>query len=191
MRNLKFNLIFFVYLITGIHCLCDKIVSIDITDGFKQGTNIIKEGITYDNDNYFWENGTAWGCVCNFKKCVRKCCPENYEMLDHTCVQSNKELHFSVYNGIRSIELTLNDFYFLYSQDCLPNLDRIEPDSPHDLYLQKDGTLLVFNFKQIYNVEDYCIDIFDNQSFAFICVGADTQLDPEHCYTIGKRSLFF
>ncbi|KAG5896046.1 hypothetical protein JTB14_011041 [Gonioctena quinquepunctata] len=53
---------------------------IDITDGIKNGTDIIKNGFTFGETHYFVLGDSIKGCICEVKQCIRKCCPEGQKL---------------------------------------------------------------------------------------------------------------
>lgn len=70
--------------------LCDRDISLDISNGSFVSKQIIFEGITYGEGEYFRDNETAaaQGCVCLKRTCLRKCCPFGfaYEPSKRQCV---------------------------------------------------------------------------------------------------------
>lgn len=77
------------YSISSTDNKCNKELSIDISDGEKVDEHFIdNNGIVYDDQNYFESNGKIHGCVCNLKKCIRKCCPRGQEIANKACQTS-------------------------------------------------------------------------------------------------------
>lgn len=162
-------------------------MSVDLTSGIKVHNGIFKDGITYNESNYFVDNGIVWGCICNIKKCVRKCCAPNEKVLNTTCTQEEfQDFQVDFYQSTTLTDnVSLNDFHIIYSKECRENYARFNPDSPEDMFLQENGTLFVQNFDAIYSAEDYCIDVFDNVTFAFLCEFYEELLSEEQKAMLG------
>lgn len=86
-----FPLIFVYVLVNSIESAnikCAKELSINISDGIKANDLIIKDGIVYDENNYYTLGDDTYGCACNLKICIRKCCPRGQEIRNKTCQPS-------------------------------------------------------------------------------------------------------
>lgn len=145
-------------------------MSVNITGGIVNASGIIKDRILYDKPNYFHDGDTIWGCPCNIKKCIKKCCGPNKKISNDECVENLENFRFDVYRETNfSDEVKSNDFHFVYSKICRENFVSFNPDFPEDLFVQENGSLLVQSFEKLYEPEDYCIDVFDNVTFAYLC----------------------
>lgn len=74
-------MIFLLLFLSAVHGQpCSDTATVELTNAqmFHDGT-IFKDGVTYTRENVFAKNvsGTVktFGCLCNVKRCFRKCCP--------------------------------------------------------------------------------------------------------------------
>lgn len=177
-------LILFLNFITASECFCEKYMRVDLTNGEIKPNGIVLNNILYDQNNFFYENHTRWGCICNLKKCIKKCCGPNQKLLNKTCTKTHEYFEFKFYNDTSiSKDVKQEDFHILYSKACPTRHVRIKSKS---VFLQEDGTLYVLQFGQIYSADKYCIDTFNNGTAAYLCEFYDQQLSAEHQAMIGS-----
>lgn len=83
-------LVFSILSVNGHKCPDDY--SVDLTGGkeLSGGGTIVKDGITYPSKYTYTGSisGTIklYGCVCELRKCIRKCCDLNKVEFNKTCV---------------------------------------------------------------------------------------------------------
>lgn len=172
---------------------CSHNLAVNITDGENNNEIIQKDGITYNSRNYYRDGKNIFGCVCNVKPCVRKCCGPN-EIVSDGCTISNHSFSFEVFNGTE-LALNSNDFYVIHNLECEYGHIRLHPDFedpewPDNFYLQLNGSLyapLVDEKKPIYTLEEYCLDTFIEEGEtifqAVICL-ENVQEIPKTVYKI-------
>uniref|UniRef100_A0A6P7GYG7 Probable G-protein coupled receptor Mth-like 11 n=1 Tax=Diabrotica virgifera virgifera TaxID=50390 RepID=A0A6P7GYG7_DIAVI len=161
---------------------CSKDSTVDITDGSKQkNQTIIKNGISFDRDNYFFDGGKIRGCVCNIKRCIRKCCVENEMMVSKTCThRRNETIDLNFFNGTDPLNDTvLSDFFIIFGRSCPKNHYPIKAESYNYIMMQNDGQLYYSDFDASYTVEQYCIDVFrtgnGSETSALMCEFSDNE----------------
>lgn len=141
---------------------CDTYV--DITDGIRDGTSIIKDGITYIPDNYFEVDETIQGCICNIKPCVRRCCSKGQAMnlTSRRCESSIDQgllPGFSVFSIINVPE----------NKICTDIQVKIKTDEDIQVV---DGVLIWSEIK--FSMNDFCLAVTStNKTYAIACVVND------------------
>ncbi|XP_074038798.1 G-protein coupled receptor Mth2 isoform X2 [Leptinotarsa decemlineata] len=86
----RFFFLLLFYPVTDGNTDCSSGFQLNISDGLLVNNDIVKNGVTFSADAYFYENDTLWGCICS-KKCVQKCCSRNQAIFDDLCVYSENE----------------------------------------------------------------------------------------------------
>lgn len=176
---------------------CPRVLTVDITDGQKLDDNaIFKDGVHFAKHNYFVNNETIYGCICNIKKlCIRKCCGPNEIMMNKTCFPSSLVLNLTLHHGAQPQEY--EEHHFLHNMECESDKILLMPHlaSEDIFYVQKNGSLYLPNFEsgQMRNPEDYCVDIFNNENMdymvsALICLKEDDYEEEtnDDMYNYGK-----
>lgn len=160
--------------------LCEKYMSVDLSKAQMIDNDFLMNGTRYNNGNYFNDNGTLRGCICNIKNCIKKCCGPDEKYVNKICVKNHEQFHVPIYSNtsLRKSDGS-NDFEFIYTKACPNNYVRIKADSPDDLFVQENGSLFVKNFDTIYDVEKYCIDTFNNETSAYLCEFYEEQFTDE------------
>lgn len=183
---------------------CKYNVSVDITDGFKydDGTDIIiKDNINYVPRYYYRLDDRIYGCVCNVKICIRKCCQINMINLDNSCVVSNDTLRIRTYRKEDFIEektIDIDNYYLLNTKFCPQQKYLLDPDNFYDQFLiQTDGKLYLKNVDDTTNYVlpiDYCIDTFKRNNKtrlnAKLCGTLSTDEAAKVLYSTGKSFSF-
>lgn len=158
----------------GVECCSKGDLVQDITDGFKVGTAIIKDDVRYEPKNYYIENETIFGCVCEVTKCLRKCCPEGLHPVrigtDRICKPSKQ--HLSVAASLSEIPNARQYKVFHAGFLCnTPNsLALNETNWDKDL---NGGYLNAFGMSL--GVNDFCLDYVKNRLTSIICVTTETE----------------
>ncbi|CAG9856137.1 unnamed protein product [Phyllotreta striolata] len=151
---------------------CPDYLSVNITDGAPlDHDRLLKDGIVYDQKNYYRSGGAIFGCVCNLRRCLRKCCGKNEVFVNDTCVESpGRAISFPVYNLTQEQANASAGLFVVYGGRCLNTHDSIRADGAR-LYLQTDGSVYYVedDYTNIYSVENYCIDIVDGVMSGFTC----------------------
>jgi G protein-coupled receptor Mth (Methuselah protein) len=167
MLLLQFILFGAIYYVNGQQTPCPKVLTIDITDGDRVEYDIIKDNIVFGEGNYFFDNGSTLGCICNIKRpCIRKCCGPNEIMIDKDCVSSNFSMTFPTHNE----DIPTNaeqDYHFVHNKDCKNNKMLLTPhfQESDKFYIQANGSIFLpmFDDQKWRNPEDYCVEVFDNE----------------------------
>ncbi|XP_018327207.1 G-protein coupled receptor Mth isoform X5 [Agrilus planipennis] len=152
---------------------CSEEFSVDISDGIvSQDNSIVKDGVTYSAGQYYYYNSTnIRGCVCEVKKCIRKCCPIGEYMTNKTCLPTDQPL---ILPG--DTPPNINDYHVLVGSTCPENKVRTRASEDNDdIALQNDGTLIAFG--NGYSYEDYCVDYIEDltRSSALVCIEPTAQ----------------
>lgn len=139
---------------------CD--IYVDITNGTREGTTIVQNGVKYTPENYFELGGNIKGCICNVKQCLRRCCTDGQalDLKTKRCVATDNEgifPEFSVYSIINVPE----------NKICDEIEDKIKLDDftidPHSHLIWEDLTVSMDNF---------CLAVspIKNETYAIVCV---------------------
>lgn len=140
-------------------------------------------GITYDPSNYFEDKGEIYGCPCNLKQCIRKCCDDNqYIDTNKTC---------STINGINNIQIDLQDItvsdittYALLTGKCNGPSFLVDPsNSSEDSFLISANGELIWAEQSI-DVDHYCIDYIRSTDVLKALVCEEGDVSTAH-YSIG------
>lgn len=178
---------------------CPVFVSVDITDGVKNDHTITKDNVTYTPANYFSHEGRIRGCVCNIKPCIRKCCPKGHIMKNGDCDRDDYKQKFRIHSKTDPTQVADDHFYYIHNHDCVSMASYpLNPDADErDLhYLQADGSLFwpSSGVKQIFGVDEYCVETFADGDFnytdtALICFTGPEETDEG--FYIGKKIVHF
>ncbi|XP_072397059.1 G-protein coupled receptor Mth2-like isoform X9 [Diabrotica undecimpunctata] len=139
---------------------------VDITDGSRDGDNIIKDGITYTPQHYFTIGPSVKGCICDIVVCVRKCCAEGetMNMTSKKCVSSYNDsfTKYSVYSIIHVPDNTI----------CTDVETRINLGSDFKIV---DGVMLWEDIE--FDIDHYCVIKQGEEYFALGCITFPTPID--------------
>ncbi|XP_015840171.1 G-protein coupled receptor Mth2 isoform X2 [Tribolium castaneum] len=174
---------------------CLENFAVNITDGEHNNGVIQKDGINYTTRDFYTEGDSIFGCVCNIKPCVRKCCGPN-EIVTDGCTNANYTFTFDIYNGTTLTPITESDFYVLHNLECdyghfrlIPNFD--DPSWVDNFYVQLNGSLyapFVDEKKTVYGIDEYCLETFnegDGNIFSAVICLANTEEPPKIVNFIG------
>lgn len=174
---------------------CAFIISVDISDGTVSGDNILKDNVTYTPTDYFLYNGTTRGCICNFKNCMRKCCPRGQIFINSTCSDHKYIPHFPVHELSNEIQVRNNHFHVLHGSQCTPEkknkymLNPVEYDEERH-YLQKNGSIFIESDGMFLQPEDYCMEVFEDLEYNISilrCFAEDETEEELIMYNTGKK----
>ncbi|KAK9871561.1 hypothetical protein WA026_012942 [Henosepilachna vigintioctopunctata] len=173
--------------------LCNSSLSVDITNGEKIDGKILKNRVSYNASNYFEMNGMIYGCPCNFKTCITKCCEMGEVMINRTCTKSNLKMKIPIhrkYDFLHHIHVENDTFnkedYFFIQNRCKSSVQldpNIYPETDK-FFVQENGSLYTPDFEMGTPKfsERYCVDIFQDESIdgkllALLCVPDDMNKD--------------
>ncbi|XP_056629652.1 G-protein coupled receptor Mth2-like isoform X1 [Diorhabda sublineata] len=144
---------------------CPSTLTIDITDDFNPSNQSIQSrGLNFPPKDYFYQDGRILGCVCNLKRCVRKCCDEGKIFKGRKCVPADETFEVPVYNGTELSNKTLSDFFVLYGKTCPKTHVGIASENAEYIYIQENGDLFYSDWNETFAAEKFCFDIFDNDT---------------------------
>ncbi|KAF2885024.1 hypothetical protein ILUMI_21140 [Ignelater luminosus] len=182
---------------------CPFVLSINITnaDRLSDGT-LMSDGYSFSPDQYFLHNGTVRGCICEVKKCIRKCCPFGSAIYGKKCKSYTKPFSVKVHDGEKPtiINGSENDFYYIPSKKCSAlGLYQLQPSLfPDDVfYVQHDGNMYMPHQKnKNLRPQDYCVEIFINkkgkESFSALVCNPDEEVsggEERHRLLLGRTDL--
>ncbi|KAL3275858.1 hypothetical protein HHI36_020599 [Cryptolaemus montrouzieri] len=183
---------------------CLKSLSVNITNGVKNDDYITKDGFIYNSSNYYYENDLIYGCPCNFKKCIRKCCGVDEIMINRTCTKSDIEVKIPIHRNtdfIYHLDMrneTYKKLDYFYIHEMCKKGARLSPELYPDtdnFYIQEDGKFFAPDAEigGMLDVGNYCVDVFydeeiDRKFAAIFCyVDVDTeQTIQNHVYSAGE-----
>lgn len=149
---------------------CSLETSLDISNGDRLASGrIVHNGIHYTPEDYFIYNGTIRGCICKFKRCIPKCCEEDYLVVNGTCEPYELDNLLTFANYTSALNVSYKNFHLVHHEDRVMcsrgKLYQLMPvDYPEDIFiLQDDGSLSVpFNLELAGSLDtkDYCIEMF-------------------------------
>lgn len=197
-----FILTLFLLFPKEITCICSDFLSVDITDGEKVNSTIVKYGVTFKTEQYYTKNTTTYGCICDIKTCVRKCCGTNEsfveedDYIDEDCIPSDVEPSYEFYDLGERVNNS-HDIFFIKEKGCA-NSSLLQIVLDGIFYLQSNGSLygmdMEFSEEQIwkmYNPEEYCVENVrksnegTNRIKAFICVPESVEEEETHFQKFG------
>lgn len=168
--KMKFSVILSLFFVITLTFGCPTHLedTIDITTGDHNGYNIVYKNITFTPDDYFQYKSNTYGCICNIKVCLPKCCSEGKRLRNGRCVKSDRELIMTVYDGIDQSNFNIDNFYLLKTKMCKRNMKKLTANDTY--YIQENGHVhsSIGNFT---NKTMYCIDGTENSEvIVLVCV---------------------
>lgn len=190
---IRVYIVLFLYINEIYSYKCDFRLALDITKGkIINNTEIIHNGLTYRPDQYFTykveEQKWILGCPCLLKHCYRKCCPKEKFFAKvnskKTCVSGEKSKIYTkmkIFKEMMPQNLSLQEsFIEIHDMSCPSgHTKRLDPTFTHDIFLQKNGSLMYLEGNIEYWVppEKFCMEIYDLEDFkaltALICLEED------------------
>lgn len=141
------------------HCSSRLDEIIDITSGRKidNGT-ILYKNMTFTSENYFHKKGKTYGCVCNIKTCLAKCCSEGKRIINEECREFDNEVSIIIHKGTEISNVDQNNFYLIKSGMCESDVISL---TDKEYYIQENGHIHT-SFANFTNRTMYCIDGNEN-----------------------------
>lgn len=151
-------------------------ITIDITNGTKiNNTFILYDGVYFElNHTVKQPDGSVFGCICEYRTCIRKCCPENQYFHNETlqCQPGRKEAKPQIHIETDPINAThhfiIDEIPFVW---CNGSKMVLTPHLREDdaFALQKSGHLLLTNFNDKLEPLQFCGDYLeDSKGFGVI-----------------------
>lgn len=154
---------------------------VDITDGVREGVNIIKDGITYTPSDYVTVDNTIKGCICNVRACVRKCC-EQGKMMNLTtrkCISSSDDGFVSGLLG--------NIVHVPENKIC--NDKQVKININQDFTVE-EGVLIWDDFK--FTMDNFCMAVTpENTTYAIACVSNEEIIVDSIVTSLGKHKSIY
>lgn len=177
---------------------CPKQLTIDITNGRKLRNGVIyHSGVYFTKYKYFGEYVNSsykiFGCICEYKKCFRKCCPFGQAFgTNGSCTNANKTVTESfqvpVFNLTEQLNVSANHFHVVINKDCSQGAYVLNPweygEDSH--FLQSNGSLYQ-NYSGVQHPpETYCFEFFEreNNVLPLVCF---TEIPEEKDEYTGKE----
>ncbi|XP_022917474.1 G-protein coupled receptor Mth2-like isoform X8 [Onthophagus taurus] len=162
-----------VYVVNALENLCGEKYSVDITasEHLLNGSKVY-DNITYEPKNYFEDakNKRIYGCLCDFKKCIRKCCGLNEIFNGTTKMCDFNDQHPNILQALNHFEFLRNDVHIISQKlMCKNGTTRYIVRSSH-VDLTEDIKFVYNNL--IIGIENYCLDYIrsHDRPDALICV---------------------
>lgn len=127
--------------------------------------------------------------ICNFKKCIKKCCDVNSAM---TRDNVTGEIFCDLVNiSLRHPFLkVINDTQVLYKQSCnISSQYVLHASLDEDITVFENVTLHVPKFKAavpLFNAKDFCFDHFDGEPGVLVCIDMTSKSRQNITTYIGK-----
>lgn len=155
---------------------CSLNVSVNITDGLRIGTKIIKDGLPYGTKDYFETNGTTVGCICNVKICIRKCCALNKLLIGGKCTAAEYAEEFTIDIFDKNEFKRQGNFSYGRSLNCAKRHGLYPDRDPKDqFFIQEDGRIYVHGKNRFEDKDRYCVETLrasensNAELIAFLC----------------------
>lgn len=166
-----FRTIFFTLLVLPyIKCKCVKSLSLNLSDGQRINSTIVKGGLVFEEKNYYHENNTVFGCICSVRTCIKKCCNGVNEFsIKNNCNFSEVDPSYKLYDLDRPVPVHKKDFYFVYEPICMSTNSKGLMLPEVLFYIQRNGSLYIFSQNLMIPPDEYCVDTFDGEIKALYC----------------------
>lgn len=163
---------------------CPLELSVDITDGVNNNGEITKDGVCYTNENYYNKDGRIYGCACNIKNCLRKCCPLGMGMNYTSCESTTYDVSSNIQQYIVQGSNISNFFIIDGIVACTDKVRFLvyPRKSGQDNFSIKENGHLNWESED-YDATEYCLDYFvDDNTFAAVLCG---EVEHQRQHTIG------
>lgn len=162
---------------------CEITRTIKISDGvYLNASTILYNGIFYDSSNYFEDEGEIYGCPCNLKQCIRKCCDDNqYIDTNKTC---SSVTGTNIENQLQSITDSDISTYAILTGKCNGPSFLVDPgNSSEDSFTISANGELIWAEQSI-DVDHYCVDNIRSTDVLKALVCEEGDASTEH-FSIG------
>lgn len=155
---------------------CDQDFRVPLSKFEKNGLNANYYNNAFRQENIFAENGTLWGCICNEKICIRKCCDKFESFTGEKCEKTEGNNEFNIYLNKSGFKNTTS-YHIVYSDVQCNDKDNLFK-IPLDVFqLFQSGSVLIEESNETYDVYNYCIETFStsegNRVVVFLCAPMD------------------
>lgn len=188
-NNMILLMIIFCLVYREVFPLCTHDFRVILSERENNDKIINEYNVDFGTDDYFWENGALWGCICNVKKCVRKCCPKYESFREKKCQKSGESE--DIHDYVNSLGFKLEDIHIVYSElycDLRNNSYRIQLE---DFVLYSNGSVFVEEANELFGLDQYCIETLSttDEVVVIVCGPSDGNLDSlskTEGYNFGK-----
>ncbi|XP_047532984.1 G-protein coupled receptor Mth-like isoform X4 [Vanessa atalanta] len=175
MRVIIFMELFYFLFVSGQPCSDEN--SLDLTNAEHYDSDLIKDGVRFPPNYVYTKNVSGeiktFGCVCEFKKCFRKCCPlgqvflkspSGKKCVDEYDIIQTKGLNVSYINQFKgTVNINETDKYMLFHG--MPCGGVVYIEDRDKWFIQEDGQLYIEVPTSIppwilRGPEKYCVDTF-------------------------------
>lgn len=172
---------------------CAHVLSVDITNGTKLNDgSIMRDEIIFSPDLQFVYDDQIRGCVCNVRKCVRKCCESGMAVIDNKCKAYSGGFPLTIHDKHVPLEEE-HDFYIIHNKKCSTGgFYKLEPLLYDEdvFYLQEDGSMFMPSDDKFLNQDEYCVDVFFDEEMnmsvsALVCFPKEDEEEGKIYYYHG------
>lgn len=148
----------------------------NITDGLPKKDTIVKDGSIYTKNDYFQIDADIFGCICNVKKCVRKCCAENETFFRGNCTATEHVSEFVIDVFQMTTLKGKGNFSYGYTLPCTKNRGFYPNYNPSEqFFVQEDGQIYLLERNKFIGKDRYCVDLYRDivnstgELIAYVC----------------------
>ncbi|XP_031355938.1 G-protein coupled receptor Mth2-like isoform X1 [Photinus pyralis] len=137
-------------------------------------------GILYPQELYYNYNDSLRGCVCDIRRCLRKCCGSGFAMINASCKSFDGYFSVEIYQNREKLSVADEHFYYLNGEVCDENgYYRLNPVeySEDTFYVQDDGDLYLPYAREVKYLsrDGFCMELFLDEEMeynvsALVCV---------------------
>lgn len=185
---------------------CKYNVTIDLSNSTIDNYNsaLIQDNVTYPLSETYRIKKKIYGCPCNVKTCLRKCCELNEVRFNNTCVPRDGgggALSINLHDGINYVDrklVNVINYYLLDKVFCRGRTYSLDPKRRESdaFFIQNDGQLFLPYAKLINYVKpiDYCVDSLetnddDNEFYIKVCSTLTDDVKTQRIlYVIGEMN---
>nr|XP_022917476.1 G-protein coupled receptor Mth2-like isoform X9 [Onthophagus taurus] len=165
-----------IHLAIGFKNQCNVNVSVDITNSeHLHNEDRLYNNITFNPKTYFEDvkTGRIYGCLCDFKKCVRKCCGVDEILNVKTKICEFNESYSDILQILNHFEYFQTEVHIIPKTLLCKNgkQRRILPSK--DVVFTPDGKLLYKNIA--IDIENYCLEYIKSadKPDALLCLNSN------------------
>ncbi|XP_050305035.1 G-protein coupled receptor Mth2-like isoform X1 [Anthonomus grandis grandis] len=162
---------------------CD--LTVDLSNGVREGTNIVLNGVTYTANDHFTNSTGTYGCVCNVQSCTQDCCDVGQTLQVSAlgvlqCVSAERSTAASVrsaqlHNIIRVPNRTLV---------CYAHQERVVLNGTENGLVQEENGFIKVDLED-YDYKSFCVFTRGNDVFLEICMEVADRISIVHSIAMG------
>lgn len=181
--------LYLILFISAVSTSCPTEINntVDISSGSINNDIITYKNIDFTSDIYFYYQNRTYGCVCDIKTCLPKCCGEGQIIFDRDCIDSDKEFDITLYIETEASNLSMNNFYLLPTSLKGDSILRVT----EEYFIEEDGHLHT-SFKTFTDPTTYCFEGDENSDLIiYVYLEEDTDEDIMITTRLGRVSILF